>query len=50
MRCIMCSCDVEEADHIALDSQGEPQVLCDECYDKARIFFEEVKRRGKTQS
>ena len=50
MKCIVCSSDVEEANHIAIDEEGEPQVLCDECYEKVRIFFEEVKYRGKTQS
>ena len=50
MKCIVCSSDVEEAKHIAIDNNGDPQVLCDECHDKVRIFFEEVKYRGKTQS
>lgn len=43
MKCVLCSSDVEEANHIAIDEEGDPQVLCDECYEKVRIFFEEVK-------
>ena len=50
MKCVVCSSDVEEANHIAIDKNGDPQVLCDECHDKVRIFFEEVKYHGKTQS
>ena len=50
MKCVICSSDVEEANHIAIDEHGDPQVLCDDCHDKARIFFEEVKHHGKTQS
>lgn len=49
MKCIMCNSDVAEATHIAIDKNGEPQVLCDECHEKVRIFFEEVKHHGKTQ-
>ena len=50
MNCIVCSSNVEEVNHLAIDEEGDPQVLCEECYDKVRIFFEEVKHRGKTQS
>ena len=50
MKCVVCSSEVVEAKHIAIDDNGDPQVLCDECHDKVRIFFEEVKHRGKTQS
>lgn len=50
MKCVVCSSDVAEAKHIAIDDNGDPQVLCDECHDKVRIFFEEVKHRGKAQS
>ena len=50
MKCIVCSSVVEEANNIAIDENGDPQVLCDECHSKVRIFFEEVKYRGKTQS
>ena len=50
MKCVICSSDVEEAKHIAIDENGDPQVLCDECHQKTRIFFEEVKYHGKTQS
>ena len=50
MKCVICSSTVEEVNHIAIDEQGDPQVLCDECHDKVRIFFEEVKHRGKANS
>ena len=50
MKCVMCSSNVAEAKHIAIDDSGDPQVICDECHDKVRIFFEEVKYHGKTQS
>ena len=50
MNCIVCSSNVEEVNHLAIDEEGDPQVLCEECYDKVLIFFEEVKHRGKTQS
>ena len=50
MKCVVCSSAVSEAAHIAIDKNGDPQVLCDECHEKVRIFFEEVKSRGKTQS
>ena len=50
MKCAICSCDVSEANHIAIDDNGDPQVICDDCYNKSRIFFEEVKHHGKTQS
>ena len=50
MKCVLCSSDVAEANNIAIDDSGDPQVLCDECYDKVRIFFEEVKYNGKAKS
>lgn len=50
MECTMCSSDVLEANHIAIDKNGDPQVLCEECYEKVRIFFEEVKCHGKDES
>ena len=50
MKCIICSSDVKGANHIAIDENGDLQVLCEECHKKVCIFFEEVKRRGKTQS
>ena len=50
MKCVVCSQTAQEAKHIAIDENGDPQVLCEECYDKVRIFFEEVKYHGKTQS
>lgn len=50
MKCVICASPVSEAKHIAIDDNGDPQVLCDECYEKARIFFEEVKHNGKVES
>ena len=50
MKCVVCSVDVAEVNHIAIDDCGDPQVLCDECYEKVRIFFEEVKYHGKAKS
>ena len=50
MKCVVCSSDVAEANHIAINDNGDPVVLCDTCHDKVCIFFEEVKSRGKTQS
>ena len=50
MKCVVCSSAVTEAKHIAIDDHGDPQVLCDKCHDKVRIFFEEVKYHGKTNS
>ena len=50
MECVVCSSNVEDANHIAIDNNGDPQVLCDECHEKVRIFFEEVRHRGKAQS
>lgn len=50
MKCVVCSSDVEEVKHIAIDENGDPQVMCDECHNKVRIFFEEVKSHGKVES
>lgn len=50
MNCTLCSCRVLDAEHIAIDENGDPVVLCNECYDKVRIFFEEVKSNGKNES
>lgn len=50
MKCIVCSSDVAEAKHIGIDDNGDPQVICDQCHDKVRIFFEEVKHHGKADS
>lgn len=50
MKCVVCGCDVAEVTHIAIDENGEPQVMCDECHDKVYYFFEEVKPRGKAES
>lgn len=43
MKCVLCESDVLEANHIAIDDNGDPQVICDKCHEKVRIFFEEVK-------
>lgn len=50
MKCAVCSSSVSEAKHIAIDNNGDPQVLCDKCHDKVRIFFEEVTYNGKRKS
>ena len=45
MEWIVCGKSIKgsEVDHIAITVGGDPVVLCDECYKKLRIFFEEVK-------
>lgn len=46
MKCFACGKSLKgaEVDHIAITVSGDPVVLCDECYQKLRIFFfEEVK-------
>ena len=40
MECVICSAEVWEANHIAIDDNGEIIVLCDACHEKVRIFFE----------
>lgn len=52
MECIMCGKSLKgsEVKHIAITVGGDPVLLCDQCYEKVRIFFEEVKHHGKTQS
>lgn len=52
MKCVMCDTRVvgKDAEHIAIDESGEPVVMCEECYRKARVFFEEVKPNGKTNT
>ena len=50
MRCFVCSVEVKEAKHIAIDDKGEPRVLCDHCHEKVRSFFEEVKHSVKAKS
>lgn len=47
MRCHICGAVVKDAKHIAVTSEGDPVVACDDCYNKASIFFEEVKYSGK---
>ena len=50
MNCVCCSGAVKDVQHIAIDDNGDPIVLCEECYNKFRIFYEEVKHRGKVKS
>lgn len=50
MKCSVCSREVREAKYIAIDEKGDPQVLCDECFEKVRFFFEEVTPDGKIKS
>lgn len=50
MKCLICGRQVVDAEHIAVDDNGDPQVMCCKCFDKVRIFFPEVKRRGKIKS
>lgn len=50
MKCVVCLCEVSDAEHIAIDDYGDPQVLCESCHEKVRIFFEEVKHHGKVES
>lgn len=49
MVCYFCRAEIESADHIALDEEGEPVALCDACYKLASIFFEKGKdKNGKS--
>lgn len=48
--CSICDQSIFDAEHIAIDDNGEPVVMCEDCYQKARPFFEEVKRNGKFDS
>lgn len=50
MKCVVCSSVVDEAKHIAIDDNGDPQVICDKCHKTVRIFFEEVAYHGKRKS
>lgn len=50
MKCTVCSREVADVQHIAIDDNGDPQVMCSDCHDKVRIFFEEVKGHGKVKS
>jgi ribosome-binding protein aMBF1 (putative translation factor) len=42
MNCVICGNKVEEANHIAITTEGDPVILCDDCYKKAEPFFKEV--------
>ena len=50
MRCHICGAVVKDAKHIAITREGDPVVVCDDCYNKASIFFEEVKYSGKART
>lgn len=50
MGCFNCNGPVRDAKHLAVTQDGDPVVLCDTCYDELKIFFEEVKNNGKTDS
>lgn len=39
MPCCICSKQVEEAEYIAVDDNGDLIVMCSECYRKAKKFF-----------
>lgn len=39
MRCYFCDGKVAEADHIAIDEEGEIVCMCDPCYQLAKKFF-----------
>lgn len=40
MPCSICSKQVYEVEHISTDEQGDIIVMCPQCYDKAKKFFE----------
>ena len=40
MPCCICSKQVYEVEHIATDDSGDVIVMCPECYEKAKKFFE----------
>ena len=42
MNCVICGCKVEEANHIAITTEGDPVIMCDNCYKKVEPFFKEV--------
>lgn len=50
MNCVICHQQIKQAEHIAIDDEGNPMVMCESCYDKCRPFFEEVRRHGRTNS
>ena len=40
MPCCICSKQVYEVEHISTDDSGDVIVMCPECYEKAKNFFE----------
>lgn len=44
--CYVCRKIVKPANYIALDDFGDPQICCEECYDRAKIFFVRNERRN----
>ena len=44
MECFVCGKSLKgsEVEHIAITVGGDPVVMCDECYQKCRPFFQEV--------
>lgn len=52
MECFVCQKSLKgaEVEHIAITVGGDPVVMCDECYKKLRIFFEEVKEDAEGNS
>lgn len=40
MCCHMCSKQVYEADHISVDRNGNVIVMCPQCYERAKEFFD----------
>ena len=53
MECFACGKSLKglEIEHIAITVSGDPVVICDECYEKFRIFFErKVKEDAESDS
>lgn len=44
----MCSKQVHEVEHIAVDDSGDIIVMCPECYNKAKQFFDGGAKDGKS--
>lgn len=40
MCCHMCSKQVYEVEHFSVDDKGDVIVMCSECYNKAKQFFD----------
>ena len=53
MECFACGKSLKgsEIEHIAITVGGDSVVICDECYEKLRIFFErKVKEDAESDS